>query len=91
MNNYKLNIRIVNDLLLRLLKKEELKLDKLYFNLDQYFQTANFSKWDWSKYLKDIDENCIKENYVIYKEDVNIEKISIKLILLNIEIHMKNY
>ncbi|MFR6017067.1 MAG: hypothetical protein ACLUG9_05975 [Paraclostridium sordellii] len=74
LNNCKLNIRIVNALLLKLLKKEKLKLDKLYFNLDKYFQTANFSKWDWSKYLKDIDENCIKENYVIYKEDVNIEK-----------------
>lgn len=74
LNNCKLNIRIVNALLLRLSKKEELKLDKLYFNLDQYFQTANFSKWGWSKYLKDIDENPIEENYVIYKEDLNNEK-----------------
>ncbi|MFR9071005.1 MAG: PolC-type DNA polymerase III [Paraclostridium sp.] len=41
-----LNINIINSLLLRLFKNEESRLDKLYFNLDQYFQTANLPKWE---------------------------------------------
>lgn len=62
-----LNINIINSLLLRLFKNEESRLDKLYFNLDQYFQTANLPKWEWSKYLKEIDNKKEYGEYVNYE------------------------
>lgn len=66
-----LNINIVNSLLLRLFKSEETRLDKLYFNLDQYFQTANLSKWEWSKYLKEIDNKAEYEEAIVYDKKNN--------------------
>ncbi|MEG2786216.1 MAG: helicase C-terminal domain-containing protein [Romboutsia sp.] len=61
-----LNINVVNSLLVRLFKSEETRLDKLYFNLDQYFQSANLPNWEWSKYLKEVDNKSEYEAFVVY-------------------------
>lgn len=67
LNDAMINIQVINSLILRLFKNEESRLDKLYFNLDQYFLTANLEKWEWSKYLVDIENKHDYEKYVLYE------------------------
>ena len=74
LNDVLLNIYVVDALLLRLWKEEENRLDKLYFNLDQYFQNSGFSKWEWSEYLKEVDNKQDYEDYVVYKEKNNFNQ-----------------
>ncbi|WP_373599393.1 helicase C-terminal domain-containing protein [Paraclostridium bifermentans] len=67
LNDVMINIQVINSLILRLFKNEETRLDKLYFNLDQYFLTANLEKWEWSKYLIEVDNKHDYEKYIVYE------------------------
>ncbi|MEN2256921.1 hypothetical protein AAIB48_03810 [Paraclostridium benzoelyticum] len=67
LNDVLLNIQLVNALLIRLWKSEETRLDKLYFNLEQYFKSSNIKSWEWIKYLKEIDEKNEFEQSVLFE------------------------
>ncbi len=83
------NIYVVNSLLIRLFKSEESRLDKLYFNLEQYFINSNITKWEWIPYIKEDDDIKEYKKYTRYQDEIS--DIGINKHRLNLTEYKNNY